>query len=162
MSYLQYLQQYSIISMGFIPVQLPLPALTQLPFPSLLALSWSQFHTWPGYCTWWPALSMLWWIPKSFAEVPVAKGTAKSMEIPWPGKPRGEARHWNQPWKTTGWRRKWFLSDRQVGISGLTFYTTSLKGISWYSMFTVSIFIYVFKRCVCHKDIKQGKADHLQ
>lgn len=54
------------------------------------------------------------------------------------------------------------MSDRQAGILGLMFYTMSLKGISWYSMLTLSIFIHVFKRCGYHKDTKQGKADHLQ
>jgi len=54
------------------------------------------------------------------------------------------------------------MSDRQVGILGLMFYATSLKGFSWYSMFALSVFIHVFRRCGCHKDIKQSKADHFQ
>lgn len=53
------------------------------------------------------------------------------------------------------------MRDRQAGILGFTFYK-SLKGVSWYSMFTFSIFIHVFERGYCHKGIKQGKADNLQ
>lgn len=99
--------------------------------------------------------------PSIIHRVTSTKRNCKEHGNPTAKEALGEGCHWNQPWNTTGWRRKGFMRDRQAGILGFTFYK-SLKGVSWYSMFTFSIFIHVFERGYCHKGIKQGKADNLQ
>lgn len=129
--------------------------LTQLPLPNLFTHSWSQLSTLPRMHAWLPQA-----VAKSsiIHRVTCSKRSCKEHGNPMAKEALGDACHWNQLWNTVGWSRKVFMRDRQASLLGFTFYK-SLKGMVQYVHIQ---YLYIFKRCYCHKGIKQGKADHLK